>query len=33
MKNNTRGLEAERKMDGAFLIIISLIPKNKTYES
>lgn len=29
MKNNARGLESERKMDGAFLIIISLIPKNK----
>ena len=29
MKNNACGLETERKMDGAFLIIISLIPKNK----
>ena len=29
MKNNACGLESERKMDGAFLIIISLIPKNK----
>lgn len=29
MKNNACRLESERKMDGAFLIIISLIPKNK----
>ena len=29
MKNNACGQESERKMDGAFLIIISLIPKNK----
>lgn len=29
MKNNACGLEAERKIDGAFLIVISLIPKNK----
>ena len=29
MKNNACGLETERNTDGAFLIIISLIPKNK----